>query len=78
MAVVDGHQPGIRNEACQDAAIGDRHERIVGRLLILGQRNLMMYAPTKFSEESDTVGGSKSFVLSCSQSGTTQVTKAHA
>jgi hypothetical protein len=27
MAVVDGQQPGIR--ACQDAAIGDRHERIV-------------------------------------------------
>jgi hypothetical protein len=33
MAIVDGHQPRIRNETCQDAAIGDRHERIVGRLV---------------------------------------------
>src|SRR5580704_1542023 len=30
MAVVDGHQPRVRNEACQDAAVGDWHDRIVG------------------------------------------------
>ena len=30
MAVVDGHEARIRNEARQDAAVGNRHDRIVG------------------------------------------------
>jgi hypothetical protein len=30
MAVVDGYQARVRNKACQDTTVGERHKRVVG------------------------------------------------